>query len=137
MRLGGRCARGNVERGDDANALNRRDGASRTGLVRDDEAGCVHAPRPDRLQPVTEDAVSGFLTDARGCDRMGAGGMTSGKALRELVATPQLMSRRERPDRRERAQGDQRPSACPRTEPLQHLNKGYVYQALSATPFRN
>jgi hypothetical protein len=38
------------------------------------------------------------------------------------------MSRRERADRRERAQGNQRPGACPRTEPLQHLYKGYAHR---------
>ena len=121
MRLRGRCARGNVERYDYANALNSGEGPSKTGLVRDDETGCVHASRSDGLQPVTEDAVCGFLTDACGSNGMRAGGMTSGKAFSELVATPQLMSRRERPDRGERAQGHQRQATRPPTEPRQHL----------------
>ena len=105
MRLRGRCARGNVEGYDYANTLNRGDDPSRTGLVRDDQTGCVHASGSDRLQPVTENAVCGFLTDPRGGNGMRAGGMTSDKAFSQLVATPQLMSRRERPDRGERAQG--------------------------------
>ena len=121
MRLRGRCARGNVERYDDANALNGGDGPRGTRLVRDNEAGCVHASRPDRLQPVTEDAVRGFLADARGRDSMRAGGMTRDKAFSKLVAASQLMSRRERPDRRERAQGHQGQGARPPTEPHQHL----------------
>ena len=121
MRLRGRCARGNVERYDYANALNRGNRPRGTGLMSDDEAGCVDAARSDGLQPVTEDTVGGFLTDARGGDGMRAGGMTSGKAFSKLVATPQLMSRRERPDRRERAQGDQRQGTRPPTEPHQHL----------------
>ena len=47
--------------------------------------------------------------------------MTNDEAFSELVAARQLMNRRERTDRRERAQSDQRPGARPRTEPLQHL----------------
>ena len=121
MRLRGRCARGNVERYDYANTLNSGDDPSRTGLVRDDETGCVHAARSDGLQPVTEDAVCGFLADPSGGNGVRAGEMTSDKAFSQLVATPQLMSRRERPDRRERAQGDQRQGTRPPTEPHQHL----------------
>ena len=121
MRLRGRCASGNVEMDDYANAMNRGDAPRGTGLVRDDEAGCGHASRSDGLQPVAEDAVSGLLTGARGGHGMRAGGMTRGKAFSQLIATPQLMSRRERPDRRERAQGHQRQGTRPPTEPGQHL----------------
>lgn len=83
---------------------------------------------------MTEDAVRGFLTGAGGGDGMRAGGMTSGKAFSELVAAPQLMSRRERPDRRERAQGHHGQCARPPTEPHQHLYQGYAYDASHATP---
>jgi hypothetical protein len=68
MRLCGRRARENVERYDYANALHGTGGPCGTGLVRDDEAGRVHASRSEGLQPVTEDAVRGFLTDPRGRD---------------------------------------------------------------------
>ena len=122
MRLRGRCARGNVEGYDYANTLNRGDDPSRTGLVRDDQTGCVHAARSDGLQPVTEDAVCGFLTDPRGGNVMRAEGMASDEAFSQLVATHQLMSRRECPDRGERAQGNQRQGARPPTEPRQHLH---------------
>ena len=88
MRLRGRCARGNVERYDYANGLNRGNRPRGTGLMDDDQTGCIDAARSDRLQPVTEDAVCGFLADACGRDGMRAGGMTRGKAFRELVATP-------------------------------------------------
>jgi hypothetical protein len=67
--------------------------------------------------------VCGFLTDPRGGNGMRAGGMTSDNAFSQLVATPQLMSRRERPDRGERAQGRQRQATRPPTEPRQHLLK--------------
>lgn len=120
-RLRGRGARGYVETCDCADVLNRADGSGRTGLVREDKAGGAHASSSQGLQPVTEDAVGGSLIDARGRDRMRAGGMTNDEAFGELVAALQLMKRRKRADRRERAQGDQRPGACPRTEPLQHL----------------
>ncbi len=132
MRLRRRCARRNVETGDNANAVIRGDGPSRTGFVDDDDAGCGHASGSDRLQPVTEDAVRGFLTDARGTDRMRTGGVTSGKALRELVATPQLMSRRKRSDRRKRAQGNECQGARPPTKPRQHQYQGYAHQASRA-----
>ena len=121
MGLRGRCARGDVERYDEANTLNRSDDPSRTGLVRDDQSRCVHASGSDRLQPVTENAVCGFLTDPRGGNGMRAGGMTSDKAFSQLVAAPQLMSGRERPERGKRAQGNQCQGARPPTEPGQHL----------------
>jgi hypothetical protein len=101
--------------------------------VRDDETGCMHASRTDGLQPVTEDAVCGVLTDPGGGNVMRAGGMTSNKAFSQLVATPQLMCRREGPDRDERAQGNQRQAARPPTEPHQHLYQGYALDASCAT----
>ena len=71
--------------------------------MRDDEARGAQASSSDGLQPVTEDAVGGFLTDVRCRDRMRAGGMTDDEAFGQLVATRQLMCGRERADRRERA----------------------------------
>jgi hypothetical protein len=133
IRLRRRCARRNVETGDNANAVIRGDCPGRTRFVDDDEAGCGDASRSDRLQPVTEDAVRGFLTDARRTDRMRTGGVTSGKALRELVATPQLMRRRKRSDRRERAEGNECQGARPPTEPRQQQYQGYAHHASRAT----
>jgi hypothetical protein len=53
--------------------------------------------------------------------------MTNDEAFGEFVSALQLMSRRERADRRERAQGDQRPGARSRTERLQHLDQAYAH----------
>ena len=117
--------------------LKRAEGSRGTGLVRDDEAGRAQASSSERLQPVTEDAVSGFLTDVCCGNGMRAGSMTNGEAFGEFVAALQLMNGRERADRGERAQRNQRPGARLRTEPLQHLDQGYAHSASCATALQN
>jgi hypothetical protein len=78
MRLRGWCARGDVERDDRANALKRTDGSRGASLMRDDEAGSAYARSSEGLQPVAQNAVIGFLSDARRRNRMRAGDMRNG-----------------------------------------------------------
>jgi hypothetical protein len=58
----------------------------------DDDAGSAYARSSKGLQPMAENAVIGFLSDARSRNGMRAGDMRSGQAFSELVAALQLMS---------------------------------------------
>jgi hypothetical protein len=132
-RLRWRGARGQSDTCDFASGLDKADRTLKSGLLRDDDARCAHAPSPERVHPVAEDAVDRLFTDACRRDTMRAGLMSDDEAFCELVPASELMGRRENADRGKRTQDSQCPGSRPRTKPLQHPDQGYVYETLSAT----